>query len=370
MLQQIAARLRGTLRDSDTIARLGGDEFAMLLPATDLAGAELAARKVLAALEQLCIVDGRPLAVHGSVGIAGFPAHASDGHELLQKADIAMYAAKTDRSGFAMYAADRDGHAEQRLALITAMRHGIDAGQFILDYQPILHLRTGAVIGVEGLLRWNHPERGRLVPHDFMRVAEHTGLITPLTVFAIQRALSDWPNVTQAPPLMVAVNLSPRSLHDPSFSGRVRDLMAARPPGPSSLALEITENVIMSDPDRSIQCLNDLHEMGVRLIVDDFGTGYSSLSYLRRLPVDTLKIDQSFVTAIAGGEDDALVRSIVDLAHNLGLAVIAEGVETLAVRDRLLALGCDAAQGHGISRPGTAPEIARWISRQHTPGNL
>jgi EAL domain-containing protein (putative c-di-GMP-specific phosphodiesterase class I) len=300
----------------------------------------------------------------GSIGIAGFPKHASTGDELLQRADIAMYVAKSERSGYVTYSADRDRIAEQRLAMVTAMRTGIDACEFVLEYQPILHLPAGGVLGVEALLRWDHPTRGRMWPADFIRIAEQTGLIDPLTLFVLERSLTDWPPHAARAPLMIAVNLSPRSLYDRSFPRRVLDLLDARRMDPSLLAMEITENLIMTDPEQSILCLTQLHDMGVRIILDDFGTGYSSLSYLRRLPVDQLKIDKSFVIGMAAGEDEALVRAIIDLAHNLGLSVIAEGVENEAVRDRLAVLGCDAAQGHVISRPGPVLEIARWIDQQ------
>ena len=367
VLQQIAARLSRTLRQSDTIARIGGDEFAVLLPSTDLDGAILAARKILHELELPLVVDDQPLMAPCSIGVAAFPAHAAASHELMQKADFAMYLAKADRSGFAIYQPDRDRHTEERIALTNALKRGLDHGQFVLEYQPIVELRTGNVQGVEALLRWDHPEQGRLPPKDFIRAAEHSGLITPLTTFAIDLAFAEWPNGVEQCPPTIAVNLSPRSLHDVSFPARIREMLAARQVEPSMLALEITENLIMSDPERSNRCLNELHDMGVRLIVDDFGTGYSSLSYLRKLPVDQLKIDRSFVIGLASGEDDALVRSIIDLAHNLRLKVIAEGVESADVRELLLQFGCDAAQGHFISRPAPRAEIAKWMANQPAP---
>jgi diguanylate cyclase (GGDEF)-like protein len=367
VLQQIAARLSRTLRQSDTIARIGGDEFAVLLPSTDLDGAILAARKILHELELPLVVDDQPLMAPCSIGIAAFPAHAAASHELMQKADFAMYLAKADRSGFAIYQADRDRHTEERMALTNALKRGLDHGQFVLEYQPIVELRTGKVQGVEALLRWDHPEQGRLPPKDFIRAAEHSGLITPLTTFAIDLAFAEWPTGAEQCPPTIAVNLSPRSLHDVSFPSRIREMLAARQVEPSMLALEITENLIMSDPERSNRCLNELHDMGIRLIVDDFGTGYSSLSYLRKLPVDQLKIDRSFVIGLASGEDDALVRSIIDLAHNLRLKVIAEGVESADVRELLLQFGCDAAQGHFISRPAPRAEIAKWMADQPAP---
>jgi diguanylate cyclase len=363
VLQQIAQRLRATLRESDTVARLGGDEFAVLLPLTDIDGAVLTAHKILEDLDQPVIVDGRPLVVHGSIGIAGYPTHATVSHELLQKADVAMYLAKKDHTGYAIYSPDRDRQSEQRFALTTALRRAIETQQFVLDYQPIVQLFTGTVVGVEALLRWNHPEQGRLLPKEFIQVAERSGLITPLTTFAIDRALTEWPLDPPNRPPCIAVNLSPLSLQDTTFPARIKRMLHERRVDPGAMALEITENLIMADPDGSTRCLNELHDMGIRLIVDDFGTGYSSLSYLRRLPVDELKIDQSFVIGLAQGEDDTLVRSIIDLAHNLRLTVVAEGVETEEVRDHLLALGCDAAQGHFISRPAPQEKIAEFIAQ-------
>jgi diguanylate cyclase (GGDEF)-like protein len=362
VLQQVSARLRATLRESDTVARFGGDEFAVLLPVTDTEGGERAARKVLQALEEPVVVDGRPLAVHGSIGIACFPLHAANGEELMQKADVAMYLAKTEQCGYAIYSPERDRHTEHRLSLMTALRRGVDDKEFVLDYQPIVELATGRVRAIEALLRWNHPQQGRLLPKDFIRLAEHTGLITPLTSFVVERSLADWVNVAAAPPFRIAVNLSPRSLNDPAFPDRVRRMLSARGASAEWLALEITENLIMSDPERSIRSLTELHAMGIRLILDDFGTGYSSLSYLRRFPVDELKIDQSFVIGLADGEDEALVRSIIGLAHNLKLTVVAEGVETEEVRQRLIALGCDAVQGHQVCKPASAAVIGEWLS--------
>jgi diguanylate cyclase (GGDEF)-like protein len=361
VLQIVAARLRTTLRQSDTVARLGGDEFAVLLPSTDATGAELAAAKILQELEMPMTLESRPAFVRGSIGIAAFPEHGTGEQELLQKADIAMYVAKNDRCGFAIYSADRDGRAQQRMALITAMWQGVDEGQFALLYQPIVNMRTRETVALEALLRWNHPQHGWLPPEQFIQLAEHSGLITRMTLFAISRAFADWPPGTQQ--MNVAVNVCPRSLHDASFPGRVREALAVAHADPALLTLEITENVVMSDAERAVHCLNELHAMGIKLVIDDFGTGYSSLSHLRRLPVSQLKIDRSFVTGLTHGEDDALVRSIIDLAHNLKLEIVAEGVDSAEGFNRLRALGCDAAQGHFISEPAPPAVIAKRLTR-------
>jgi diguanylate cyclase (GGDEF)-like protein len=362
VLQEVAMRLRNSLRASDTVARLGGDEFAVVLPATDVNRAELAARKVLHDLEPPFMADARPLLVSASIGIAGVPWHAATRDEVLQKADSAMYLAKSDKTGYVVYNPNRDQRAHHRVSLASSMRHAIDARQFMLEYQPIVHLQTGAVRALEALVRWNHPELGRLLPDDFIRVAEHTGLVNPLTAFVIDSALADWPRASRPDGCAVAVNISPRSLHHSAFPGRIREMLEAREAAPQSLTLEITENLMMSDPNGALRCLDELHEMGVRLVIDDFGKGYSSLSYLRRLPVDEIKIDRSFIIGLADGEDDTLVRCMIDLAHNLGLSVVAEGVETDTVYHQLIDLNCDLAQGYFIAKPDTADGVAQWLA--------
>lgn len=362
VLQEVAVRLRSALRASDTVARLGGDEFAVLLPATDVNRAELAARKILHDLQHPFVADGRPVAVSASIGIAGVPWHAATGDELLQKADSAMYIAKADKSGYIVYNPQRDQRIYQRLSLASSMRQAIDGRQFSVDYQPIIHINTGTVLAVESLVRWNHPELGRLLPDDFIRVAEHTGLVNPLTSFVMDRALTDWPKSARPESCGIAINVSPRSLHHAAFPGRVREILEVHGAAPESLTLEITENLVMSDPDGSLRCLNELHDMGVRLVIDDFGKGYSSLSYLRRLPVDEIKIDRSFLLGLADGEDDTLVRCMIDLAHNLGMTAVAEGVETDAVLQQLAELNCDAAQGYFICRPASVGDTREWIS--------
>ena len=278
----------------------------------------------------------------------------------MQKADIAMYVAKNDRCGVAVYSSDRDGRAGQRIALVAAMWQGIDEDQFALDYQPIVDLRTGETAALEALLRWNHPQHGRLPPEQVHTAGGTKRPDHPADHSRHLQGAGGWPGASQR--LTVAVNVSPRSLQDSSFPGRVREVLDARRMHPSSLALEITENVMMSDGERSVQCLNELHAMGVKLVIDDFGAGYSSLSRLRKLPVSQLKIDQSFIAGLSQGEDEALVKSIIDLAHNLKLEIIAEGVDSAALRDQLRTLGCDAAQGHFIGRPAPAEIIARLVT--------
>jgi diguanylate cyclase (GGDEF)-like protein len=364
VLQEVATRLRGALRASDTVARLGGDEFAVLLPATDVNRAELAARKVLHDLQHPFVADGRPLLVSASIGIAAVPWHAATSDEVLQRADSAMYRAKRDKTGYVVYNPNRNDRLTSRASLSSTMRLAIDARQFELDYQPIVHLRTNTVIAIESLVRWNHPDYGRLLPDEFIRVAEHTGLVNPLTSFVLESAMQEWPRPTRPDGCVIAVNISPQSLHRAEFPRRVKAMLEARGVPASSLALEITETMVMSDPDGSIRCLDELHDMGVRLVLDDFGKGYSSLSYLRRLPVDEIKIDRSFIIGLADGEDDTLVRCMIDLAHNLGMQVIGEGVETEDVLEQLIELNCDAAQGYFLTKPAPARQIAEWIRRR------
>jgi diguanylate cyclase len=366
VLQHVASRVRSTLRDVDTVARLGGDEFAIVLPDTDTDGAVRAARKVLQGIERACIIDSRSLTVRASVGIAMLPGHGTSADMLLQKADVAMYVAKTDGIGVAIYSADRDRHTHRRFALISELRQAVESRQFVVEYQPILNLRTGLITGVEALVRWNHPDQGRLLPADFIAIAEQTGLINPLTTIVLNEAIGSWAPQRAGSPLSVAVNLSPRSLQNPEMPGVIADVLHAAGLPPSLLTLEITENILMSDPARSMDCLAQLHAMGVRLAIDDFGTGYSSLSYLRRLAVDELKIDRSFIAGLGVGMDEVIVRSTIDLAHNLGLTVVAEGVESDVVQTMLAAMGCDAVQGTYISAPASLADARTWIA-QHNP---
>jgi diguanylate cyclase (GGDEF)-like protein len=368
VLQCVASRLRATLREADTVARLGGDEFAVLLPFADLDGALLTAQKLLQEVEQPCVIDHRSLSVRASLGIASFPEHGGSADTLLQKADVAMYVAKTDGVGISVYAQNRDQNTHRRLTLISELRRGLDENQFFLEYQPILHLRTNLIIGVEALVRWKHPQHGRVLPGNFIHMAEQTGLINPLTTIVLETAIREWSRQPTHPPLTVSVNLSPRTLRDPMLPQRIAGMLAVLSAPHASLALEITENILMSDPARSMDCLKRLHEMGIRIVIDDFGTGYSSLSYLRRLPADELKIDRSFVAGLMTGQDDVIVRSTIDLAHNLGLTVVAEGVENAEVLKRLLAMGCDAAQGTFISPPGSAADTRELMRERNLSG--
>lgn len=367
LLQQVGPRLREVLRESDTVARLGGDEFAVLLLSIDLDGAILTAEKILRHFTNPFVVDCLSLEVETSIGIALFPEHGEDANTLLRRADMAMYEAKQQSSGYAVYSPQHERHNSSHLILMGDLRHAIDRNELFLQYQPKIDLRTRSIIGVEALVRWQHPSRGIVPPDQFIPLSEQGGLIKPLTLWVLKAALSQCRAWRQAGlKLSVAVNLSARNLQDPQLPDQVAQLLQANDLGPGWLHLEITESVIMADPTRAMEILNQLSKMEVRLAIDDFGTGYSSLGYLKKLPVDEIKIDKSFVKEMAVEKDDAMiVRSTIDLAHNLGLKVVAEGVETQGIYDRLIALGCDAAQGYHISRPLSPADFVGW--RDHSP---
>ncbi len=364
LLKQVGIRLSESLRESDTVARLGGDEFGVLLPKVlDAEAAVAVARKLRRTLEEPFTIHGLALQMEASIGIALYPDHGSNVQSLLQRADVAMYVAKEHPSGCEVYSRERDAYSPDRLTLLTDLRRAIDRGQLVLHYQPKADLRTGEIHGVEALVRWEHPERGMIPPDEFIPPAQKTGVIGPLTMFVLDEALRQCRSWTlQGLGLCVAVNLSTRNLLDVHLPDTVSELLARWEVPASLLELEITESTILADPVRAMQILSRLDEMGVRLAIDDFGTGYSSLAYLKRLPVDELKIDKSFILGMEESENDAvIVRSTIDLGRNLGLRVVAEGVETAKAWNRLGSLGCDLAQGYYLSRPVPAAELTEWV---------
>jgi diguanylate cyclase (GGDEF)-like protein len=367
LLQEVGKRLQRSLRAGDTVARLGGDEFVVLLP--DLPSphsALITAEKLLAELSQPFVLEDVTLDVEGSFGLAVYPDHGDDFSSLLQHADVAMYAAKETHAGVCLYERNQDANSPRRLALLGELRQAIaDDDQLLLHYQPKVQVDTGEVTGVEALLRWNHPKHGLLGPMEFIPAAERTGLIRPLTIKVLETALAQvraWID-EGLPSMRMAVNISTRCLLEVDFAEQVARLLAdARVPA-TLLELEITESTIMTDPEHAMEVLVRLAESGVSLAIDDFGTGYSSLSYLKRLPVHQLKIDRSFVMDMElGASDEAIVRSSVDLARNLGLDVVAEGVETEQTWQQLADLGCDQAQGFFFARPMPAADIPGWLA--------
>jgi diguanylate cyclase (GGDEF)-like protein len=354
LLQEVAERLSATLRASDTVARLGGDEFGILLNGVaDPAPAALVAQGLLDRLREPFTVDATTLQVGGSIGVACHPAHGADVETLIQRADIAMYVAKASAGGCAMFEPSQDHHSPRRLALAAELRGAIERSELVLDFQPKADLRTGRIVGVEALARWAHPRLGKLEPFEFVPIAEQTGLIIALTSAVLDAALEHvgrWRALGHD--ISVAVNLSARSFLDSGLADEIPELLAARGVPAEALELEITESMLMHDPRRARATLERLAAIGVGVSIDDFGTGYSSLAHLRRLPVDTLKIDKSFVLDMDEDDaDEAIVRSMIELAHNLGMRVVAEGVESGATWMRLAAMGCDLAQGFHLARP-------------------
>jgi diguanylate cyclase (GGDEF)-like protein len=363
LLQQIGPRLRSCLRDSDTVARMGGDEFASLLPNANIEGAALAARKILKELEAPYVLEGAALEVKASIGIALFPDHGEDADLLVQRADIAMYVTKQAGGGYVVYTPEQDQQSNRQLALKGKLRHAIEYEEMVLRYQPKLSIQTNQVIGVEALTSWRHPQLGTVLPDQFIPVAEQTGLIKPLTQWVLKEAYRQCREWHQAGlDLPVSVNLSARNLQEVQLPDQIAELFQTNQVGPSFLELEIAESAIMADPVRAMQILARLAAMGIQLSIDDFGTGYSSLSYLKRLPVQKIKIDKSFVVnRVQEEEDVVIVISMINMAHNLGLKVVAKGVENQETMDRLKALSCDEVQGYHISRPLPAAEVTRWL---------
>jgi diguanylate cyclase (GGDEF)-like protein len=363
LLREIGARLGQTLRESDTLARLGGDEFGVLLPATSMEDAVVLAGRVHESLDEPFPFGEFPLDVAASIGVAAFPDHGEDVDALLQHADVAMYVAKDAHAGTAVYDVELDTNDAARLALAGELRAAIDRGELVLHYQPKADLSTGRVVGVEALVRWEHPAHGLLSSNEFVPIAERTGLIRPLTRHVLRAAAAQATAWSEAGiDLHVAVNLTIPDLLDLELPDRIAALLEETSLDPARLELEITESSILADPFRVRQVLTRLNEMGLRLAIDDFGTGYSSLAYLKRLPVQTLKIDRSFVTGMCSDPSDAtIVRSTIDLGRNLGLAVVAEGVESLETWNALRGLGCTLAQGYLIGRAVPADELVAQL---------
>ncbi len=365
LLRDLGPRLAEAIGPDGLVARLGGDEFAVLPgeSTADPEELEAIARRLMACVQQPVGVDEMLLEVGVSIGIARFPRDGEDPHSLLRSADVAMYAAKEAHSGCKVYAAALDRHSVRKLSVLSEFRRALDADEIVVFYQPIMHMDGGRVHGAEALVRWQHPELGLLPPSDFMPIVEQTGLIAPLTRHVLECAVAQcaaWRQTGQE--LTVSVNLSVRNLLDPELASLISDLLTIYRLTPSALELEITESMLMSDPDRSLTTLSRLSQLGVGLSVDDYGTGYSSLANLRRLPIDELKIDRSFVSPMLSDESDLIiVRSTINLGHDLGLTVVAEGVEDEATLHRLEGLGCDLAQGYHFSKPLPADAFNKWI---------
>jgi diguanylate cyclase (GGDEF)-like protein/PAS domain S-box-containing protein len=364
LLQQAGERLGHTLGQAGLLARLGGDEFGVLLPGADASRAIATAERLIKALDTIFPLDGHSVALGASVGIALFPDHADDSEALLRYADVAMYVAKRAGGGFEVYSAEQDQHSAERLALASQLRQALDQDQLVLYYQPTIDCARGQIKSVEALIRWQHPQRGLIPPDRFIPLAEQSGMIHALTLFVLREALRQcrvWLNAGLD--LTVSVNVSMRNLHDEHLPETIAAMLAAQDIPPDRLTLEITESMLMADRDRALAVLEKLRVLGVRLAIDDFGTGYSSMAYLKGLAVDALKIDKSFVRNLATDPSDrAIVRSTVELGHNLGLQVVAEGVEDTLSYQQLVRLGCDLAQGYYMGRPMPASELTCWLA--------
>jgi diguanylate cyclase len=365
LLTQVAERFSATIRTGDSVARLGGDEFAVLLCATSRERATSAAAELTNALRDPFNVKDITLDVDASIGIA-LAAPNAEVETVLRHADVAMYEAKSQHAPFAAYELTRDDNTVARLAMLGDLRRAITRHELVLHYQPKVSVTTGALHSVEALVRWIHPSRGLLAPGAFIPIAESTAVIHPLTKEILRQALTQarsWQD--QGWTIPVAVNISARSLHDLEFPAQVQQQLDTIGVPAELLTLELTESAIMTDAGRALTVLEALDAMGVSLSIDDFGTGYSSMAYLRKLPVRELKIDRSFVHGLSSEHSDlVLVQSAVDLGHNLGLHVVAEGVEDAATQDALLAMGCDLMQGYHIGRPVPATELDQWLTER------
>lgn len=363
VLRRVGERLQAMLGDPAVVARVGGDEFAVLLPPSHKKNAALAAHRVQGILEAPFVIEEVPLNVEATIGIAFFPEHGPDAEMLARRADIAMHLAKRANSGFAVYDAERNPFSLDRLALLGELKRAIERDELMLYYQPKIAIAEQRIWCAEALLRWKHPVKGLIPPGVFIPLAEQSGLIGPLSQWVLNEAVrqcAKWCRKGLHVP--IAINLSSRNLQDPGLPGYIEGVLEAWGVPPDCLKVEITESAIMSDPEHVKRVLAELHAMGIGLAIDDFGSGYTSLAYLKELPVEELKIDQRFVTDMTQDDNDAvIVRSIVDLTHNLGLKVTAEGIEDKDTWDLLEILRCDAAQGYYMSRPVAAEEFERWL---------
>jgi diguanylate cyclase (GGDEF)-like protein len=363
LLRQIGPRLGSCLRESDTVARIGGDEFAILLHDTQLEGATLTAKKVLKKLEASFRLEEETVEIGASIGIAFYPDHGKEAETLFQKADMAMYVTKQAGGGYAAYHPEHEEKRPYRLMLTGKLRRAIDYGGLVLYYQPQLNLKTNRVIGVEALARWPHPHLGLIPPDQFIPLAEQTGLIKPFTQWVLKAVSCQFKQWEQAGlRIHVSVNLSAKNLQETKLPDQVAEMIETGRLEPSLLEFEITESMIMADPPRALEVLTRLNALGISLSIDDFGAGYSSLGYLKKLPVQKIKIDKSFMMDRLQDENDIIiVKSIINMGHNLGLEVIAEGVEDQETQDHLKALGCDAVQGYYICDPLPSLELIQWI---------
>ena len=369
LLREVTARLQRLQRASDLVARLGSDEFVLLLGGADSATAMDFAHRIHADFQTPMLLGAQAIDMSASIGLVVYPEHGTQAEPLLARLDLAMRASKRQRVPVAVYEPAADTASQQSLSLLGELRSAVLNDQLELLLQPKVAFGSGKVVGAEALVRWRHPVRGVIPPGDFIPFAEQTGFIRELTRWVIEQGTTMLRDLqANGHGLRLSINLSVRDLLDQDLPRKMQDLAELHATAPVTLCLEITESAIMDDPQRAMLTLENLHAMGFKLSIDDFGTGYSSLAYLRRLPVDELKIDKSFVLNMDHDVDDAkIVRSVIDLGHNLGLKVVAEGVETAKIWKLLEALGCDEGQGYLIARPMAAADLSAWVDRWTSP---
>ncbi|QPK63865.1 EAL domain-containing protein [Methylomonas sp. LL1] len=375
ILKQMATRLQSVVLGADSVARIDGNIFSLLMPATDNENAAIVlAKNVQAALDPPFKAEHLNLAIHSNIGIVNFPEHGEDVDTLVQKAGVALFMAAKSHEGYVVYTPSFDDHSPRRLTLMSELRQAIDKEHLHIYYQPKVSIKTGRLYGAEALVRWQHPRHGFIAPDEFIPMAERTRTIKHLTRWALHKTFkqcAEWHR--QGLDMTVSVNLSARDLHDPELPDIVAGVAASTGVKPAWMMLEITESSIMTDPERSLDIILRLHEMGYKLSIDDFGTGYSSLAYLKKMPLTELKIDKSFVCDVLHSENDAvIVKATINLAHNLGLQVTAEGVESQQVMELLEGYECDVAQGYLLSRPIPLDQFNQWMRVEaaafHKPG--
>lgn len=366
IIKQIATRLQSVVLETDSVARIDGNIFSLLLP--DIDAEELAvvlAKHIQIALDPAFRVDRLNLAVHSNIGIVNFPEHGEDVDTLVQKAGVALFMAAKSHEGYAVYESSFDNHSPRRLTLMTELRQAIEKDQLQIYYQPKINIANGELYGAEALIRWHHPKHGFIAPDEFIPMAERTRMIKYLTSWVLKQAFKQtaiWRK--QGFDLTISVNLSAKDLHDPELPDIVAGVAAATGAKPDWMMLEITESSIMTDPERVLEIIQRLHDMGYKLSIDDFGTGYSSLAYLKKMPLTELKIDKSFVIDLLNSENDAvIVKATINLAHNLGLRVTAEGVESQAILDKLGEYDCDLAQGYHLGKPMSLTDFNQRLNQ-------
>jgi diguanylate cyclase (GGDEF)-like protein len=366
LLKQVAARLRTCLRDTDVLARLGGDEFVILMQdASSIDAVSAVANKILEATSRPLFIDEQEFLITASIGISTSPHDGTDLQTLLRNSDVAMYRAKeSGKNGFQYFSPDMDVHGRERLSIESALGRALERREFTLDFQPKMQVSSRNVAGMEALVRWHNPEKGLMQPGDFIAIAEETGMIVPIGDWVLSEACRQGQALRASGHgnLRVAVNLSMRQLYDEGLAMRIRETLDQTGFPAENLELEITESMVMRDAEGAIKLLQGLRATGVRIAIDDFGTGYSSLAYLKRFPIDCVKIDRSFIRDLPEDRDDAsITRSIIAMAHNMKLEVVAEGVETVPQLDFLHAYGCDEIQGFLFSKPLGVDAFERFL---------